>query len=156
MLRETDYLMSTSDMIDKPRQVPLFMRPGHHAGDLVQASQWKILRETRGLVEADVHLPDHMLNPRHQLFGGFTGIYVDMISIYTVRTLFTEGEEFQWAATVNMRIDYLAPVLGPRFILRGELINEGRSTVLVASHFEDTDGNKLVYAITTLRKNAPR
>ena len=132
---------------------PLFMRPGHNAGDLVQASKWTIRREEHGLVEADVHLPEHLLNPRQQLFGGFTGIYVDMISIYTVRSLYPDKHQFAWAATVNMRIDYLAPVVGPRFILRGELVNEGRTTCLVASHFEDLAGNKLVYALTTLRKN---
>ena len=143
-------------MTDSEDKRPLFMRPGHNAGDLVQSSEWNILREEPGLVEADVHLPAHLLNPRQQLFGGFTGIYVDMISLYTVRTLFTEGAKFEWAATVNMRIDYLAPVRGPRFFLRGELISDGRTTCLVASHFEDSERNKLVYAITTLRKNLPR
>jgi acyl-coenzyme A thioesterase PaaI-like protein len=111
-----------------------------------------VLTEERGLVEVDVHLPDHLLNPRDQLFGGFTGTYVDMISIYTVRTLFTEESEFKWSSTVNMRIDYFAPVLGPRFLLKGELIKDGRSTCLVATHFTDMAGNKLVYAITTLKK----
>lgn len=133
---------------------PIFMKPGHNAGDLVEASKWKILREQRGLIEVDAHLPAHLLNPRKQLFGGFTGTYVDMISIYTVRTLFTDSNQFLWAATINMRIDYLAPVLGPRFILRGELINEGRTTCLVACHFEDKLGNKLVHGLTTLRKIA--
>ena len=131
---------------------PIFFNPGHHAGDLVQASDWKILHEAPGLVEVDSHLPDHLLNPRGQLFGGFTGTYVDMISIYTLRTLFT-AEQFQWSATVNMRIDYFAPVLGPRFKLRGELIQDGNRTALIATTFTDMDDNKLVYAITTMRKN---
>ena len=65
---------------------PLFLKPGHNAGDLVEATQWKILREEKGLVEVEAHLPAHLLNPRNQLFGGFTGIYVDMISLYTCRT----------------------------------------------------------------------
>lgn len=134
---------------------PIFMRPGHNAGDLVESVKWKILREERGLVEIDAHLPAHLLNPRQQLFGGFTGTYVDMVSIYTVRTLFPAGQ-FQWSATVNMRIDYLAPVFGPRFRLLGELISDGNSTCLVATTFLDNDGNKLVYAITTLRKNPPQ
>jgi acyl-coenzyme A thioesterase PaaI-like protein len=131
---------------------PIFMRPGHNAGDLVEAAKWKVLIEQPGLVEVDAHLPGHLLNPRNQLFGGFTGTYVDMISIYTVRTLFAEQTEFKWSATVNMRIDYFAPVLGPRFLLRGELIRDSKSTCLVATHFTDMDGNKLVYAITTLKK----
>lgn len=132
---------------------PIFFKPGHNAGDLVESSKWKILREEPGLVEVDAHLPEGLLNPRDQLFGGFTGIYVDMISIYTVRSLFDNQQEFKWAATVNMRIDYFAPVLGPRFLLKGELIKDGRTTCLVATHFTDMQGNKLVYAITTLRKS---
>lgn len=131
---------------------PIFMKPGHNAGDLVESSKWIILTEQPGLVEVEAHLPDHLLNPRSQLFGGFTGTYVDMISIYTVRTLFVEQSEFKWSATVNMRIDYFAPVLGPRFLLKGELIRDSRSTCLVATHFTDMNGNKLVYAITTLKK----
>lgn len=135
-------------------ETPIFMKPGHNAGDLVESTKWKVLKEEPGLVEVDVHLPDHLLNPRNQLFGGFTGTYVDMISIYTVRTLFASKSEFKWSSTVNMRIDYFAPVMGPRFLLKGELIKDGRSTCLVATHFSDMQGNKLVYAITTLKKSS--
>lgn len=142
----------TEPMKDNPA-LSIFSQGGHNAGDLVEAQQWKILRQEHGLVEVDAHLPDHLRNPRDQLFGGFTGVYVDIISIYTVRTLFDDENTFQWSATVNMRIDYFAPVLGPRFLLRGELIKDGRSTCLVATHFNDMQGNKLVYAITTLCKS---
>jgi acyl-coenzyme A thioesterase PaaI-like protein len=133
---------------------PIFMRPGHNAGDLVQAREWKILREERGLVEVEAHLPTRVLNPRGQLFGGFTGTYVDMIALYTCRTLNADKSASPWSATINMRIDYFAPVLGPRFRLLGELINDGRSTCLIATTFSSLEGEKLVYAITTLRKNA--
>lgn len=144
--------MSLSDFDN--RQPPIFMKPGHCAGDLVQASEWRILEETRGLVEIDVHLPKHLLNPRGQLFGGFTGTYVDMAAIYTVRTLYLNQAGFTWTSTVNMRIDYLEPVTGPRFRLRGELIKDGKSTCLVAITFLDPDDNTLVYAICTMRKHA--
>ena len=136
------------------RKQPIFMKPGHCAGDLVEASQWKILAEEPGRVELDVHLPAQLLNPRGQLFGGFTGTYVDMVSLYTVRTLFRGEAGFTWASTINMRIDYLQPVTGPRFRLTGELISDGRTTSLVATTFHDQAGEKLVYAITTLRKFA--
>ena len=39
---------------------PIFLKPGHNAGDLVESGKWKILREERGLVEVDAHLPDHL------------------------------------------------------------------------------------------------
>ena len=140
-------------MENKPSSNFRMFRPGHNAGDLVEASKWQVLKEERGLVEADAHLPERVLNPRGQLFGGFTGTYVDIISIWTTRTLFDAPEQFRWAATVNMRIDYFAPVVGPRFLLRGELIRDGRSTCLIATHFLDEQQRKLVYAITTIQKN---
>lgn len=153
LLKISNSSHAMTDQLEPQSRRPIFMQRGHNAGDLVEARQWKILREEPGLVEVDAHLPQHLLNPRRQLFGGFTGIYVDMISLYTVRTLFADHAKLKWSATVNMRIDYFAPVTGPRFLLKGELINDGRTTSLVATHFSDTDGNKLVYAITTLRKD---
>lgn len=131
-------------------QQPIFMRPGHCAGDLLEAPDWHVIREAEGLVEIDAHLPGQVLNPRQQLFGGFTGTYVDMVALYTIRTLFPTRDDY-WITTINMRIDYLDPVLGPRMRLQGELINKGRSTSLVSVTFLDEAGNKLVYALVTLR-----
>jgi len=141
-------------MSQNPFEPPPFMKPGHPAGDLLTTSEWKFLCEERGLIEVEAPLPAHLLNPKNQLFGGFTGTYVDMIAILTTRSLFDESRPFHFSPTINMRIDFLAPVVGPRFLLRGELINQGRSTTLVATHFSTMDGEKLVYAITTLRVHA--
>ena len=129
---------------------PVFMRPGHCAGDLVEAADWNVLTQQPGLIEVDAHLPARVLNPRGQLFGGFTGTYVDLVAIFTARTLFA-GQQDYWVTTVNMRIDYLAPVLGPRMRLKGELINQGRSTLLVSVIFMSESGEKLVYALVTLK-----
>lgn len=129
---------------------PIFMRPGHCAGDLLEAPDWQIIQESHGHVVIDAHIPKQVLNPREQLFGGFTGTYVDMVALYTIRTLFPAREDY-WITTINMRIDYLDPVLGPRVQLIGELISQGRSTSLVSVTFLDEAGNKLVYAIVTLR-----
>jgi acyl-coenzyme A thioesterase PaaI-like protein len=131
-------------------QKPVFMRPGHCAGDLLEAPDWTIVHEVEGSVEIDAHLPARVLNPREQLFGGFTGTYVDMVALYTIRTLFPNRDDY-WITTINMRIDYLDPVMGPRMRLHGELINKGRSTSLVSVTFLDEQGNKLVYALVTLR-----
>lgn len=131
-------------------QKPIFMRPGHCAGDLLEAPDWNVIREAEGFVDIDAHVPAQVLNPRQQLFGGFTGTYVDMVALYTIRTLFPARDDY-WITTINMRIDYLDPVLGPRMRMQGELINRGRSTSLVSVTFLDEDGNKLVYALVTLR-----
>jgi uncharacterized protein (TIGR00369 family) len=132
------------------RQKPVFMRPGHCAGDLLGAPDWNIVQEAEGSVEIDAHLPTQVMNPRQQLFGGFTGTYVDMVALYTIRTLFPNRDDY-WITTINMRIDYLDPVLGPRMRLHGELVNKGRSTSLVSVTFLNEQGDKLVYALVTLR-----
>lgn len=129
---------------------PICMQPGHCAGDLLEAVNWTVLSEDRGEVELDAPIPRAVMNPRDQLFGGFTGTYVDMVALHTIRTLFDKGEDY-WITTVNMRIDYLAPVTGPRIHLRGELIKQGRSTSLVAVHFLDAAGELQVYALATMR-----
>ena len=138
--------------MNREKDKQIFLKPGHNAGDLVEVHKWEILREEHGLVEVDVHLPLHLLNPRDQLFGGFHGIYVDIMSIYAARSLTTQERTFKWSTTINMRIDYFAPIEGERFLLKSEVIKDGRSTLLVSTTFADTQGSKLAYAITTLKK----
>ena len=131
---------------------PIFLKSGHNAGDLVEAYKWKVIREEEGIVEVEAHLPKHLLNPRDQLFGGFHGTYVDMMSIYAARSISSQAGALRWSTTINMRIDYFSPVEGDRFFLKSEVIKDGRSTLLVSTTFTDTEGSKLVYAITTLKK----
>ena len=134
------------------RDKPIFLKPGHNAGDLVEADKWTVLREEKGVVEVDAHLPKHLLNPRDQLFGGFHGTYVDMMSIYAARSMSSDADAFRWSTTINMRIDYFLPVEGDRFFLKSEVIKNGRSTLLVSTTFSDAEGSKLAYAITTIKK----
>ena len=134
------------------RDKPIFLKSGHNAGDLVEAHKWTVLREEKGVVEVDAHLPKHLLNPRDQLFGGFHGTYVDMMCIYAARSMSSDADAFRWSTTINMRIDYFAPVEGDRFFLKSEVIKNGRSTLLVSTTFSDAEGSKLAYAITTIKK----
>ena len=134
------------------RNRPIFLKPGHNAGDLVEAHKWTVLREEKGVVEVDAHLPKHLLNPRDQLFGGFHGTYVDMMSIYAARSISSDADAFSWSTTINMRIDYFLPVEGDRFFLKSEVIKNGRTTLLVSTTFSDSEGSKLAYAITTIKK----
>jgi len=132
---------------------PILLPPGHNAGDLVESYKWSIIKKIPGELEVKAHLPERLLNPREQLFGGFHGVYVDLMSIYAARTLLTDTQSFKWSTTINMRIDYFAPVKGESFLLNSEVINDGKSTCLVATTFKSLKGVKLVYAIATLKKS---
>src|SRR5439155_10530726 len=59
---------------------------GHPAGDFLEAWAWDLLERGEGHVRVSAHLPDHVRNPRGQLFGGFTPTYVDLIALFTVRS----------------------------------------------------------------------
>ena len=131
----------------------ILLPPGHNAGALVETYKWSRIKEPLGEIEVKAHLPERLLNPREQLFGGFHGVYVDLMSIYAARTLITDTQSFIWSITINMRIDYFAPVKGESFLLNSEVINDGKSTCLVATTFKSLEEVKLVYAIATLKKS---
>ena len=131
----------------------ILLPPGHNAGDLVESYKWEIIKEAPGKLEVKAHLPDKLLNPRDQLFGGFHGVYVDLMSICAARTVPSDTQTFKWSTTINMRIDYLAPVDGENFFIESEIVDDGKSTCLVATTFKSTEGRKLVFAIATLKKS---
>lgn len=124
---------------------------GHNAGDLLEAWKWPVLERGNGVMMVEAHLPEHLKNPKGQLFGGFTPTYVDLVSLYTVHSDdAVKKEERRFLSTINMRCDYFEPVLGPTFTIRGELENQRGKTSLVSTKFFSGD-TMLVHAITTMR-----
>lgn len=133
------------------------MGRGHPAGDFLEAYRWDVLVEEPGHLRISCHLPAHVLNPRGQLFGGFTPTYVDMIALRTVRAGQSEtwGDQRSraWMATTNMRIDYFEPILGPRFEVDSRLEkSRGRTRFVTARFFQDDE--LAVYSVTTIREVA--
>ena len=53
----------------------ILLPPGHNAGDLVESYKWEVMKEAPGEFQVKAHLPERLLNPRKQLFGGFHGVY---------------------------------------------------------------------------------
>jgi acyl-coenzyme A thioesterase PaaI-like protein len=137
---------------------------GHPVGDILQAYDWEVLHRSTGHLRVSAHLPPAVRNPRGQLFGGFTGTYVDFMSIFT----FWAGREHEreesrhWLATLNMRVDYFRPVLGPRFEMEGRVVHLRGSTGTVETRFYEEAGTgdtaperaPLVYGYTTLKVSA--
>ena len=134
----------------------MLMGRGHAAGDFLQAWDWRILEERPGYLRIDAPVPKHVLNPRGQLFGGFTPAYVDLIALHTVRA----GPDRltaprRWLATTNMRLDYLEPVIGPRCVMTSELLRRRSKMNFVQTHFLGIEGEILVMALTTMREVEP-
>jgi acyl-coenzyme A thioesterase PaaI-like protein len=139
---------------DDPRRV---IGRGHPVGDILEAYEWEVLERELGHLRVRAHLPATVRNPRGQLFGGFTGTYVDFMSLFT----FWAGREEEraqrrpWLATLNMRVDYFRPVVGPHFEMEGRIVHLRGGTGMIDVRFFDDgpgpEGSPLVYAYTTLK-----
>jgi len=133
------------------------MNRGHPAGDLLEAYDWVVLDEEPGRLRIDAHIPARVLNPRGQLFGGFTPTYVDLVSLHCTRAgpdRTNPEVPRTWMATVNMRIDYFEPILGPRFTIEANVEHRRGKTWLVATRMYQDD-LLAAYALTTLRTSDP-
>jgi acyl-coenzyme A thioesterase PaaI-like protein len=127
---------------------------GHTAGDFLEAYEWLVLERRDGYLRIDAGLPDHVRNPRGQLFGGFTPTYVDMVALFTVRVgTDVDGAPRHWLATTHMSLDYFEPITGPRFVIDSELERKrGRTNFVVTRFFQDDA--LAVLATTTIREVA--
>lgn len=110
---------------------------GHPVGDILEAHEWEVLERGLGRLRVAAHLPDAVRNPRGQLFGGFTGTYVDFMSLFTfwAGREHERGEKRRWLATLNMRVDYFRPVVGPRFEMEGRVVHLRGGTGMVETRF---------------------
>jgi acyl-coenzyme A thioesterase PaaI-like protein len=139
---------------DDPRRL---IARGHPVGDVLEAYDWEVLHRGPGRLRVSAHLPAVVCNPRGQLFGGFTGTYVDFMSIFT----FWAGREPEpgqrrpWLTTLNMRIDYFRPVTGPRFEMEGRVVQRSGKTGTIETRFHEAgagdDAEPLVFGYATLR-----
>ena len=129
---------------------------GHPAGDFLEAWAGDLLDRDEGYVRVSAHLPDHVRNPRGQLFGGFTPTYVDLIALFTVRSgnqTVSAPAGQRWLATTSMRLDYFEPIVGPMFILDSRREKQRGRTHFVITRFLQ-DGELAVVAATTMREIA--
>lgn len=142
------------DQSPDTRDAAQLVAPGHAAGDVLGAPDWRLIRREPGILEVEADLPDRLKNPQGQLFGGFTPTYVDFICLFTVHTLIDDPDGDQprsWLTTINMRCDYFEPIMGPTFRILGESINQrGRNHLVSAKFFQDDV--LAAHAITTLRE----
>ena len=124
---------------------------GHAAGDFLEAHAWEVLEERVGFLRLSVHVPDHVRNPRGQLFGGFTPTYVDLVALFTVRAGEREKPRRHWLATVRMEVEYLAPVTGAEIEIVSEITARRGRSAWVQTRFLGPDGEIQVLAATQLR-----
>ncbi|MEZ5340983.1 MAG: PaaI family thioesterase [Acidimicrobiales bacterium] len=131
---------------------------GHPAGDFLEAYDWRVLDEDEGRIRIEAHLPPQVLNPRRHLFGGFTGTYVDLVVLTTVRSGPSRADlsiPRDWLMTTNMRLDYLAPITGPTFTIDSQVEYRGGRSRLVSTRFYQGDTLAVIAMTTVLQVPDP-
>lgn len=123
---------------------------GHPVGDFLEAHEWQVLEQEPGRFRIEAELPPQVKNPRGNLFGGFTAAYIDLLAVYTARSVLSSVP--RGMATVNMRIDYFEPIEDARFLLESRVVHSRGRTLLIEVLFKDTHGKLLVFSIVTLRQ----
>jgi acyl-coenzyme A thioesterase PaaI-like protein len=126
--------------IQPPQDAHHLMGRGHPVGDILEAYEWRILQRSLGRLRVSAHVTKAVRNPRGQLFGGFTGTYIDFMSIF----IFWSGRETEhsenrgWLSTLNMRVDYFRPITGPRFEMDGQVVYRQGGTGMIEIRFYDS------------------
>jgi acyl-coenzyme A thioesterase PaaI-like protein len=125
------------------------MGPGHPAGDFLNGPDWRVIEESFGRLVVDVPLVPAVKNFRQQLFGGFAPAYIDLVALRTVSA--GAGERAHgWLVTLNLQVEFFAPVEGPRFIIESTVLHRRGRTIFVEMRFKDTDGKLLLFSTVTL------
>ena len=140
---------------DAPASGPQWYEPspdqligsGHRVGDLLEAPNWRAVEQDKDYLVVEAPMPDHVLNPRGHLFGGFTPIYCDFMAIFVARQTEREVDVHRWAgwmATRDMRIEYLRPVINSPLRIEGRALHRGRKNHLVEVRFLGDEDELLV------------
>lgn len=114
---------------------------GHPVGDFLDAHAWRVLVREPGRMRIRAELPAHVMNPRGELFGGFTPTYVDFFALHVFHTARDPGSPRRWLSTADLRVDYFAPIRGPEVEIEGEVLHRsGRTGHVQVKFFDEAEG----------------
>lgn len=132
------------------------MGPGHPAGDFLDGPNWLVVEESRGRLVVDVPLVSAAKNFRGQLFGGFAPAYVDLVALRTVSAGLEPEQSHGWLVTLNLHVEYFEPIVGPRFVIESQVVNQrGRTTFVEARFRAAVSAEKVLLFATTLLLEQP-
>ena len=137
---------------DDPERV---VGAGHPVGDYLDAPGWRVLEREPGRMRIRARLPERVMNPRGELFGGFTPSYVDFFALHVFHSSREPGAPRQWLATADLRVDYFLPIRGPEVEIEGEILHRSGRTGHVQVKFTDAEGRLCAISQLTLVEQRP-
>ena len=87
---------------------------------------------------------DFLFNPQGTLHGGIIATVMDISMGHLLKRAAGSG-----GATLEMKVQYLRPVRGPKATCEGRFIRQGRSVCFLESRLWDADGELAAQATST-------
>ena len=117
---------------DDPKRV---IGRGHPVGDFLEAHEWEVLERGEGRLALRARPPQCVMNPRGELFGGFTSTYLDFCALHVFQTSRAPDAPPRWLSTASLHLDYFVPITGPSFEMHGEVLNRSGRTGQIETRF---------------------
>jgi acyl-coenzyme A thioesterase PaaI-like protein len=117
---------------DDPKRV---IGRGHPVGEFLEAHEWEVLERGEGRLSVRARPPERVMNPRGELFGGFTTTFLDFFALHVFHTSRAPDSPVRWLSTASLRMDYFAPITGPSFEMHGEVLNRSGRTGQIETRF---------------------
>ncbi|MGH0028215.1 MAG: PaaI family thioesterase [Myxococcota bacterium] len=136
---------------DDPQRV---VGRGHPVGDYLDAHDWRVVLREPGRLRVQARLPERVMNPRGELFGGFTPTYADFFGLHVFHTTRAPDAPRRWLATADLRVDYFAPIHGPDIEIEGRVLHRRARTAHVQVEFFDDAANLCALSKLTLIERA--
>lgn len=132
---------------DDPKRL---VGPGHPVGDFLGAPDWEVLERGERTLRLRARLPERVMNPRGELFGGFTPTYVDFVSLHLYHLGEPDGRPRNWLSTASLSVEYFSPIVGPEFEISGELLQRRGRSASIQLRFFASDGELCALGHATL------
>lgn len=112
-----------------------------------QLISMKIQALEMGSSVLEVEVGEHHLQPYGLVHGGVCSGIIDAAIWWAV---FTELDEDMGMTTVDLKLNYLAPVTGGKMIARGRRIKLGKTIGLGDAEVMDLEGNMIAHGTSTV------
>jgi uncharacterized protein (TIGR00369 family) len=108
-----------------------------------------------GKIEYSFTPQQRHLATTHAIHGGMLAAYMD--AIIGVAALSAVHHEGKYVATIEFKINFLSPAYsGNELIGHGNVITNGKSTLVVSGNIIDNQGNLIATGLGTLKSYLPK
>jgi len=99
-----------------------------------------------GYARLEVLLEEKHLHPFGSTHGG---VFASLVDASAYWALYSEVDEGKWMATVEMKLNFLAPARTGKLVAEGRRIKLGQTLGLAEARVEDGEGKLLAHGIGT-------